>query len=78
MSFTDAIDGWKEGSTLFRSGEGWIVLFDIYNRDRYGAMRTNDFERWEDVTDELSVPANTRHGSVLSISNLIAGRLVDG
>ncbi len=67
-SFTDGIDGWKEGPTLFRKEKWWIVFFDIYTKQRFGAMRTKDFKKWEDVTQQLTVPAGMRHGTVLPIS----------
>jgi hypothetical protein len=67
-SFTDAIDGWKEGPTLFRTGDGWIVLFDVYNRGRFGAMRTRDFDTWEDISAQLKYPKGMRHGTVLKVS----------
>jgi len=77
-SFTDSIDGWKEGPTLFRSGDGWIVLFDVYNRGRFGAMRTKDFKTWEDISSRLSYPKGMRHGTVLRVSRKVLKELEEG
>ncbi len=66
-SFTNAIDGWKEGPTLFRSGDWWVVLFDVYNRGRFGAMRTKDFQTWVDISEQLKYPKGMRHGTVLTV-----------
>lgn len=67
-SFTDGIDGWKEGPTLFKKGAWWFLMFDIYTKGRFGAMRTKDFKDWEDVTGRLNVPKGMRHGTVLPVS----------
>jgi len=58
---------WVEGPTTAKIGEFWYVYFDCYTEHRYGAMRTKDFETWEDVSDQLEVPKGMRHGTVLAV-----------
>lgn len=74
-SFTDSIEGWKEGPTLFKRGDTWIVLFDVYNRGRFGAMRTKDFRIWDDVSGQLSYPKGMRHGTVLTVPAQVLEKL---
>lgn len=66
--FTPA-ESWVEGPTILATDKGYYVYFDQYTEHRYGAMHTNDFVHWRDVSDKLHMPAGSRHGSVLRISN---------
>lgn len=47
---------WVEGPTCARIGDAWYVYFDSYRKGAYGAMRTRDFTRWEDVSSQLVYP----------------------
>ncbi len=68
---------WVEGATALRINDHWYVYFDCYATHRYGAMRTQDFETWEDVSDQLTVPEGMRHGTVLEVSLAILDRLLN-
>ena len=67
---------WVEGATSLRVGEFWHVYYDAYEEDRYGAMRTKDFENWENITDRLEVPDGMRHGTAFSVSNDVLDELL--
>ncbi len=67
---------WVEGATALKVGEYWYVYFDCYATHRYGAMRTKDFENWEDVSEQLTVPEGMRHGTVLEVSQDVLGGLL--
>lgn len=58
---------WVEGPTVLKIGEEYTVYFDCYREKHYGAMKTRDFKKWEDVTDQLSMPAGVRHGTALAV-----------
>jgi hypothetical protein len=74
-SFTP--DGlWVEGPSCLKVGEYWYVYFDAYAKHRYGAMRTADFQNWEDVSDQLSFPKGTRHGTVFAVSQEVLDKLL--
>jgi hypothetical protein len=76
---TDAfspVGEWVEGPTVLKVGDWWIVYFDAYRSHKYGAMRTADFKKWEDVSDKISVPKGMRHGTTLAVSNEILKRLL--
>ncbi|KAF0096195.1 MAG: hypothetical protein E1N59_162 [Puniceicoccaceae bacterium 5H] len=54
---------WTEGpAVLERDGE-ITVFFDCYTKGHYGAVRTRDLHRWEDISDLISMPEGARHGS---------------
>ena len=68
---------WVEGPSAIKVGKWWIVYYDEYRRDKYGGMRTTDFKNWEDISDELSFPKGTRHGTAFSVLNDVLIKLLD-
>jgi len=68
---------WVEGPTVARMGAEWWIYFDHYAEPRhYGAMRTSDWKHFEDATSLVSFPADHRHGTVVRISQELAGKLL--
>lgn len=67
-------DYWAEGPTAILIGETWYVYYDRYREGRYGAVRTQDFETWEDISDLVSFPRGMRHGTAFAIGeDILAG-----
>ena len=56
-------DYWAEGPAPLRIGEYIYVYFDKYRDHKYGAIRTKDGKSWEDVSEQVSFPKGTRHGT---------------
>jgi hypothetical protein len=67
---------WVEGPSLIQIGEWWIVYFDEYRKGAYGAMRTQDFKSWEDISDRLHFPKGTRHGTAFSVPRAVLETLL--
>ena len=65
---------WVEGPTAIKTERGWIVYFDRYTNHEMGAIVSKDLTHWTDVSDQLSFPEGTRHGTVLKVSQ----RILDG
>jgi sugar phosphate isomerase/epimerase len=67
---SSAITGnyWAEGPTAVKIGEDWIVYFDKYTEHKYGAVTSKDLINWTDISDKITFPAGTRHGTVFTIS----------
>jgi hypothetical protein len=60
---------WVEGPSVARIGGEWWIYFDHYARpQQYGAVRTRDWRTFDDVSDQVSFPADHRHGTVVRIS----------
>jgi hypothetical protein len=59
---------WAEGPTAIKIGDNWIVYFDKYTEHKYGAVASTDLVRWTDISDKISFPKGTRHGSIFTIS----------
>ncbi len=60
-------DYWAEGPSPIEIGEYVYVYFDKYNEGRYGAVRSLDMKRWEDVSDSVSFPSGVRHGTAFRV-----------
>ena len=59
---------WAEGPTAIEINKEWIVYFDKYTQKKYGAVKQTS-KGWEDISDQVSFPAGTRHGTVLKVSS---------
>ncbi|HEY9195766.1 MAG TPA: glycoside hydrolase family 43 protein [Mucilaginibacter sp.] len=59
---------WAEGPTVLHIAGKWIVYFDKYMDHRYGAVSSTDLKNWTDISDQISFPNGTRHGTVLKIT----------
>lgn len=62
-------DYWAEGPTVAKIGDQWIVYFDKYIEKSMGAVMSSDLENWTDISDQISFPKGTRHGTVFKISS---------
>ncbi len=59
---------WVEGPSVLRVGAQYFVYYDMYRARKYGVMRSVDLKRWEDISDQLSLPEGTRHGTAFPVS----------
>ncbi len=57
-----------EGPTVLRAGDEWLIYFDAYQKHTYDAVKTRDFETFEDISDKVSFPAGHKHGSILQVT----------
>lgn len=60
---------WVEGPATLEIGEYVYVFFDQYTEKRYGAVRSKNFENWEDVSEQVSFPQGARHGSIVTVDS---------
>ncbi|PKD17706.1 beta-galactosidase [Salegentibacter salinarum] len=58
---------WAEGPTSVKIRDEYLVFFDKYIEKEFGAVRSNDLENWEDISDKVSFPEDIRHGSILKV-----------
>jgi hypothetical protein len=59
---------WAEGPTALKIGEEWLVYFDKYTLHQYGAVVSKDLKTWTDVSDKITFPPGTRHGTVFKVT----------
>lgn len=58
---------WVEGPTALKVGDDYLLYFDEYTRHRYGALRSRDLKTWESISDKISFPKGTRHGTAVAV-----------
>lgn len=68
---------WVEGPTVTKINGEWTVYFDRYRRHKMGAIKSEDLEHWEDISDQLDFPEGTRHGTVFRANAKVLERLKD-
>ena len=66
---------WAEGPTPVKIDGQWIVYFDKYNDHKMGAVRSANLKDWEDISDKVSFPEGTRHGTVFKVSRSVFEKL---
>jgi hypothetical protein len=59
---------WAEGPSAIKIGEQWIVYFDKYRDRKYGAITSTDLINWTDISDKISFPKGTKHGTIFTIT----------
>ena len=59
---------WAEGPTAIKIDGKWIVYFDKYMEHKYGAVQSSDLQHWTDISDKVSFPKGTRHGTAFTIT----------
>lgn len=64
-----------EGPTLFHCEGRWIMLFDHFLQDFFGAMESLDCIHWSAVGGETSFPEGARHPTVIEVEDELAARV---
>ncbi|MGV8095867.1 MAG: glycoside hydrolase family 43 protein [Mangrovibacterium sp.] len=67
---------WVEGPTVTKIDDHWVVFYDEYTRHHMGAVRSKDIRNWEIITNSISFPKGTRHGTVFKVKERILERLL--
>jgi hypothetical protein len=66
---------WAEGPTPIKIGDWWVVYFDKYVDHKMGAVRSKDLKNWEDISEQISFPEGTRHGTVFKVPQKVLENL---
>ena len=66
---------WSEGPTAIKMKNQWIVYFDRYREHKMNAAASTDLIHWTDISDRISFPAGTRHGSVFKVDEGIINKI---
>jgi len=68
---------WAEGPAPLFVGENLYVYFDRYRDHRYGAVRSTDHGKtWVDISDQVSFPQGTRHGTAFTVDKSVLDKLL--
>ena len=64
----DSTGAWMEGPTMIYIGDDLLIYYDKYKEHRFGAALSHDDGcSWEDVSDRISLPKGTRHGTAIAV-----------
>jgi hypothetical protein len=53
-----------EGPSVAKIKDGYLIYCDRYRKKDFGAFFTKDFRTFEDVSDQVSVPKEHKHGTI--------------
>ena len=67
---------WAEGPTSVKINNTWIVYFDKYVDHKMGAVTSGDLKTWCDISDRISFPEGSRHGTVFIADEKILEKLL--
>ncbi|MDQ6479133.1 glycoside hydrolase family 43 protein [Dyadobacter sp. LHD-138] len=57
-----------EGPTVAKVGKDWLIYFDQYRDKTYGAVKTTDFKEFVNISDQVVVPKDHKHGTITKIN----------
>jgi hypothetical protein len=64
-------DYWAEGPTPLIVGDSVYLYFDKYREHEFGAVRSKNMKDWEDVSEIISFPEGTRHGTAIAVEKSV-------
>ncbi len=68
-------EDWVEGPSALEVAGRWLVYYDAYRRGGYGAVASADLTKWENITEQISMPKGMRHGTAFEVDPEIIERL---
>ena len=66
-----------KGSFTDRYNIEYLIYFDVYRKQIYGAMRTSDFIQFEDMTEQVNVPEGHKHGTIFRAPQSLVNNLLN-
>lgn len=67
---------WSEGPTAIKWNGSYFVYYDFYNDPQHmGLLVSNDFKKWDDVTNKTDFPHRYKHGCFIVVSGEEATKL---
>jgi hypothetical protein len=67
---------WVEGPTMTKIGKEYYIYFDMYRMHKMGAIKSTDLVNWIDVSNIISFPDGTKHGTVFKASKKVLQKLL--
>jgi predicted GH43/DUF377 family glycosyl hydrolase len=58
---------WVEGPAVNQIADTTIIYFDMYRNHQMGAIKSTNLKDWTDISDAVSFPKGTRHGTVFKV-----------
>ena len=67
---------YSEGPACVKVGKEWIIYFDQYHPQEYGAVSTTDFRTFTPIPERIKVPETHKHGTVVKVSRDILDNIL--
>jgi hypothetical protein len=67
---------WVEGPTAIQLGQKYVIFFDCYREQHFGAVESTDLKNWTDITANIKLPEGCRHGTVFAVAPVTADALL--
>jgi len=76
-NISEPYTGFKsEGPTVVRIKNRWLIYYDNYGGKNYRALSTTDFNTFEDISTQISLPERHKHGTITTISETVLKDLI--
>jgi len=69
-------ENFVEGPTVEKLDDKYLIYFDEYKKFSFGAIATKDFIHFSNVSKEVSVPKDHKHGTIFKASASIIDNLI--
>ncbi len=64
-----------EGPTVVKVKDDYLIYYDQYRDKIYGAVKTKDFKTFTDITKEVSLPQEHKHGTIVQVKKKLIKQL---
>ena len=64
-----------EGPTVGKIGKEYYIYFDEYRKFSFGAVKTTDFIRFENISNKINIPQGHKHGTIFKAPASIVNNL---
>lgn len=66
-----------EGPTVEKVGNKYFIYYDAYQAKNFGALSTLDFKKFNDESQNISIPTGHKHGTIIQVSKSIVDKLLE-
>ncbi|MCK9159594.1 MAG: glycoside hydrolase family 43 protein [Bacteroidaceae bacterium] len=67
---------YTEGPACEKVGKDYLIYFDAYRKKIFGAVKTRDFKTFVDVTNQISIPKDHKHGTIFKVPMKVVKKLI--
>lgn len=67
---------YSEGACAVDLGNEWIIYFDQYHPQMYGAVSTTDFKTFTPIPQRISTPSDHKHGTILKVKRSVIDNIL--
>lgn len=72
-SFTEPF---TEGPNVVKVKDKWLIYFDSYRSKTYEAVSTTDFIHFENINQQIQIPAGHKHGTIVPVRKKTVRKLL--